>query len=57
MVQVAVACGWIIGMNILTILALKFLNREHLTFTSGCSCTTIAAAMFSVLLELEGTQF
>ena len=29
--QIAVACGWICILNVLTILALKYLNREPLT--------------------------
>ena len=30
MLQIAVACGWICILNVLTILALKYLNRERL---------------------------
>ena len=32
--QIAVACGWMCILNVLTILALKYLNCEPLTATS-----------------------
>ena len=40
--QIAVACGWICILNILTILALEFLNRECLIPCPSLHVLTIA---------------